>query len=340
MSTFAYRWRGPVKDKISLPDESGWCYSPDTRSDRDGKARLTDEYGIRAVVARHFGRELVAVQAIARGRSKEAVTVTLHPQCRISGRLTSQELQSHGRKITWSNVYLYLGDDSARPMSCISEKGEFQFYLPPGAYKLDAYATETHGLFKTVTVRSRQRELEVEPIDLPPKRLVLLEGQPAPEFREVTAWKNSGPIKLADLRGKVVILEFWGYWCNPCVGRMPGLFSVYDKYHDQGLVVIGCHDDAGDRIDSVAKLDAKLVSIKTKLWKGRDLPFPVALLQGHKVPYRPEMKQTARSQLAADYGVDGYPTGVLIDRHGRVVGEFSAGYEPAEAALKKALAEK
>ncbi len=191
-----------------------------------------------------------------------------------------------------------------------------------------------------MTVRPGERELKVETIDLPPTRLVLLEGQPAPEFREVAAWRNSRPIKLANLRGKVVLLEFWGYWCGPCVGTMPELFSIYDKYRGQGLVIIGAHVDAGEGIDSGAKLDEKLESIKKKQWKGRDIPFPVALLSEHKVPYRPDVEEKARCQLAADYGITAYPAGVLIDRQGRVQGAFCPGWEPDEAALMKMLAEK
>ena len=192
-----------------------------------------------------------------------------------------------------------------------------------------------------MTVKPGQRELDAGSIDMPPKELVLLEGHPAPELREIAAWKNSKPLKLSDLRGKTVVLEFWGYWCGPCVGRMPDLFSLYDKYRDRGLVVIGIHVDAcaytGEKIDSAAKLDGKLAGIKKKLWKGRDLPFPVALVVEHRVPFRPDMETKARCRLAADYGVDMCPTGVLIDRKGRVVGEFAPGYKPHEAILEKVL---
>ena len=53
---------------------------------------------------------------------------------------------------------------------------------------------DTHGVFKTITVKPGQQEMEIEPIDMPATRLALLKGQPAPELREVVAWKNRGPI--------------------------------------------------------------------------------------------------------------------------------------------------
>jgi thiol-disulfide isomerase/thioredoxin len=46
--------------------------------------------------------------------------------------------------------------------------------------------------------------------------------------------------------GAIVVLEFFGYWCYPCVSRMPQVFELHDKYHDKGLTVIGVHVDLGN----------------------------------------------------------------------------------------------
>jgi thiol-disulfide isomerase/thioredoxin len=320
------------ESKYFLPDETGWRYYPQIVSDHDGMARITDDDDIDFVVARHVGKKLVGIQTISPGQSQGSVTVTMQPQCKVSGRLTSKELEARHRKFPWSNVYLYLNDEQLRPMMCQSHKGEFHFYVPPGTYNLNAYSNETHGAWKTITVKPGQETLDVDPIDLPPRRLTLLQGEPAPELQDVVAWKNGGPIKLSDLRGKVVLLEFWGHWCGPCVGGMPDVFALHDKYHDKGLVVIGIHVDMANGVDTAAKLDAKLVDIKKRLWKDRDLPFPVALvLMTEKGKCPP---------LAEDiYDIPGFPTGVLIDRRGRVVGQFVAGYKPDEAILEKAISE-
>ncbi len=159
-----------------------------------------------------------------------------------------------------------------------------------------------------------------------------MEGQEAPEIRGVVAWQNSGPQQLSELRGKVVILDFWGYWCGACVASMPELFSIYDKYHDRGLEVLAVHMD--DEVDTVAKLDEKLVRIKKGLWKGRDLPFPIALTVATH-----SGGKTIDPALVIDYGIDHYPTGVLIDRKGRVVGEFYPGQPSDMLLLDKAIAE-
>ena len=63
----------------------------------------------------------------------------------------------------------------------------------------------------------------------------------APEITGITAWPNSKPQKLADLKGKVVLIDFWTYSCINCVRTLPYITNWYDKYRDKGLVVIGVH---------------------------------------------------------------------------------------------------
>ncbi len=327
------------EDYTSPADESGWHYWGGVRSDSDGIAHLTYYRELLdCVVARHAGRKLVAIQILSPEQFNETITVTMRPESRISGRLVSTELAVRKRAITWSNVYLY--SDKARAMGCISRKAEFHFYVPAGTYKLEAYGMETFEVNKSVTVLPGQHELEIEPIRLPTKPWVLLEGKPAPELEDVVAWKNGGPIKLSDLRGKVVLLEFWGHWCGPCIGAMPKLFSMYDEYRDKGLEIIGVHVDIGQGIDSVAKLDEKLAEIKKNRWNGRDIPFPVALVLENKMPFRSDVERQARSPLAAKYGINSFPTGILIDRQGNVAGIFHVGYKPDEPILEKLLKEK
>ncbi len=72
---------------------------------------------------------------------------------------------------------------------------------------------------------------------------------PAPEFTGITQWlnnpdgtgKESKPLTLKELRGKVVLVDFWTYTCINCIRTLPFVISWYDKYKDQGFVVIGVH---------------------------------------------------------------------------------------------------
>jgi len=64
---------------------------------------------------------------------------------------------------------------------------------------------------------------------------------PAPEFTGIDHWLNSKPLTLADLRGKVVLVDFWTYSCVNCVRTLPYLRAWYDAYKDKGLVIVGVH---------------------------------------------------------------------------------------------------
>ncbi len=64
-----------------------------------------------------------------------------------------------------------------------------------------------------------------------------------PPALQVENWQNTDgkELTLADLKGKVVVLDFWGIWCGPCRAAMPHLRELYDKNKERGLVVIGVH---------------------------------------------------------------------------------------------------
>ncbi|MDI1262880.1 MAG: thioredoxin family protein [bacterium] len=63
----------------------------------------------------------------------------------------------------------------------------------------------------------------------------------APEFVGLGNWFNSAPLKLADLRGKVVLVDFWTYGCVNCVNTLPHVTALHEKYRDRGLVIVGIH---------------------------------------------------------------------------------------------------
>jgi cytochrome c biogenesis protein CcdA/thiol-disulfide isomerase/thioredoxin len=63
----------------------------------------------------------------------------------------------------------------------------------------------------------------------------------APEFAGVTEWVNSEPLSLQQLRGKVVLIDFWTYSCINCLRTLPHVKAWYRTYHRRGLVVVGVH---------------------------------------------------------------------------------------------------
>ena len=85
--------------------------------------------------------------------------------------------------------------------------------------------------FTATRVRSLQGNLGTGPAS----------GMPAPEFTGISTWINSKPLTLADLRGKVVWIDFWTFSCINCIRTLPAVRALYDRYHAYGFEVVGVH---------------------------------------------------------------------------------------------------
>jgi len=99
--------------------------------------------------------------------------------------------------------------------------------------------------------------------------LASLENQGAPPelFNEV--WLNSEPLKLADLHGKFVIVEFWTFGCYNCQNVVPSLREWHQKYADDGLVIIGVHTPEFGYEGEVENVKQALIN--------QDIPYSVAI---------------------------------------------------------------
>jgi len=136
---------------------------------------------------------------------------------------------------------------------------------------------------------------------------------PAPEL-ENTVWLNSDqPLRLKDLRGKVVLLEMWTFACINCQHVIPALSDWYRQYSDQGLVIIGNHfpefafeSDLGNLQDALQRLG---------------IAYPVA--------------QDNNGQTWSAYHNRYWPTLYLIDKRGRI--RYTHIGEGAYDATQKAI---
>jgi thiol-disulfide isomerase/thioredoxin len=63
----------------------------------------------------------------------------------------------------------------------------------------------------------------------------------APNFVGIERWFNSAPLSIGDLRGRVVLVDFWTYGCYNCVNTLPYVTKLYETYKDKGFVVVGIH---------------------------------------------------------------------------------------------------
>ncbi|MGO9602843.1 MAG: thioredoxin family protein [Candidatus Binataceae bacterium] len=101
----------------------------------------------------------------------------------------------------------------------------------------------------------------------PPLELVDAQGT-APNFVGIDHWFNSAPLNIADLRGKVVLVDFLTYGCYNCVNTLPHVTRLYDIYKDKGFVVIGVHTPEFPFEKSTGNVEAAL--------KRHGIRYPVA----------------------------------------------------------------
>ncbi|RLS44836.1 MAG: hypothetical protein DWH81_00140 [Planctomycetota bacterium] len=341
---------------IPLKDDDGWQYPQGAMSNAEGIVEFeefpdgTKELVLNCVVARHRDRKLASIwkiepEKIGRSKLPDTSSIVLHPACRVTGEITCSDLTSRSRETWWLDIQLTSAGNRAIEFSSF-RPASFEFFLPPGEYVLQSHNQSCHAIKRTISVERLQKDLALETIDLPATKLALLEGMPAPDLTDVICWKNGTRVELSRLKGKVVVLDFWGYWCQPCLREMPELFNLYDKYQDEGLEIIGIHVDTGEfeetPVDSFQELDNRLKHVRNTLWGGRDIPFPVALVSGKRTSFGVgiETPDQARGELVAKYGVLGFPTLILLDRNGMVVGPFHPGKPEDIQRLQKLLKDK
>ena len=128
-------------------------------------------------------------------------------------------------------------------------------------------------------------------------------AKPTPAL-EASRWLNtSAPLALDGLKGKTVLLDFWGHWSRPCVKNLPRCEELHTKFKDRGLVVIGVHSaHDSDKVDA--------------LLKEKNVTFPVMIDRG---------------ESADGFKINTWPTYVLINKAGKIAWGFSQ--EPPAAAL-------
>lgn len=131
--------------------------------------------------------------------------------------------------------------------------------------------------------------------------------EPFPFDFEVTDI-NGQTLRLADLKGKIVLVDFWGTWCPPCRAAIPHLVQLYNEYHDKGLEIIGLAYEQADSPEEAAALVKQFAEQES-------VPYPLAL-----------GTEAIQEQVP---GFRGYPTVVLLDRNGQVR-LVLVGYRPYE----------
>lgn len=137
-------------------------------------------------------------------------------------------------------------------------------------------------------------------------------GQTAPDFELTTLDGKS--IRLSELRGKGVLINFWASWCKPCRDEMPAIQQVYDRYKDKGLEVLAVN---------IAETEVTVDGFVRHL----DLAFPILL--------------DSNREVTRLYGIGSIPSSIFVSPDGKVVrkvsGQMSEGQ--IESMVLETLAE-
>ncbi|MGE3808857.1 MAG: thioredoxin-like domain-containing protein [Gemmataceae bacterium] len=142
--------------------------------------------------------------------------------------------------------------------------------------------------------------------------------QPAPELDGGTAWLNTaGPLRLKDLKGKIVILDFWTFCCINCIHTLPDLAKLEKKYEKE-LVVIGVHSAKFENEKDTAAIRKAILRYQIS----------------HPVVNDSDMK------IWNAYGVRSWPTLAVIDPEGNYLGQTSGegNYELLDRVCEKVIA--
>ena len=146
-------------------------------------------------------------------------------------------------------------------------------------------------------------------------------ASPLPEL-VATQWIDQSPVKLADLHGQVVLLDFWAPWCGPCRYTFPRLQRWHNTYKDKGLVILGLTNYFGN-IDGRSATPGEEIAYLRTFKKQQRLPYGFVVADS--------------SANDRNYGVFSIPMSFLIDRRGNVRFIAMGASEPEITALGKMI---
>ncbi|SIO65662.1 AhpC/TSA family protein [Singulisphaera sp. GP187] len=308
-----------------------------TKTGADGRFSIKDPDPYFAVMAMDSSRRQGGIALLPKSEGDELLEIRLVPLVTVRGSL---EGPGPGQQPSWTHVYVHLPEDPIRPLhstrfvSCGSFEAKFEFRLPPGKYTLQAYSQfADKDAFEGELVPDKAFVLGTESTDCDLGRLRLVPHRPTRQTLEEQAKANgswndytqhygespprwhatdargvSKDVRMADFRGKWVLLDFWGLGCRPCLSEdLPRLIRFYEEHapqRDQFEILSICIDFDGE-LKSMADVDRALAPIVKHVWGGKTLPFPILL--------DPTFKTWER------FGLPGLGTAILIDPDGKLI---------------------
>jgi thiol-disulfide isomerase/thioredoxin len=254
----------------------------------------------------------MAIRFVKAGELGQQQELALQTTCHVTGRCLLTDMSESvevGIALTTS-ADQYIGFLSTRRE--LTKEGlrvDYQLRMPPGDYLLKSSQTSHHSGFTIpVTIPSGRAELDLGTESVSLAGSAVLKGKPAPELR--FQWRPGQEKSWEELRGKIVVLDFWGTWCGPCVAGMPDLMDVAEQFRDKPITWLSVHTPS---LKSFDELDRELAVCQEKSWNKRALPFTTVLDS-------PVDDSEYSGQTSRLYSVAEWPTLIVVDQQGKVVG--------------------
>jgi len=306
------------------------------RAGSDGRFSIKDSDPYFAVMAMDPSRRHGGTALLPMAEQAQHLEIRLVPLVTVRG---SFEGPGPGQRPSWTHVYVHLPEDPSRPLhstrlvSCGSFEAKFEVRLPPGRYTLQAYSQfadkdQLEGELvpdKAFVLGAERTDVDLGRLRFVPHRPFLQTfveqakaegywndytqhyGESPPRWHATDARGVSKDARIADFRGKWVLIDFWGLSCRPCLSKgLPKLMRFYEEHaaqRDQFEILSICIDFEGG-LKSMADVDRALAPIVKHVWGGKTLPFPILL--------DPTFKTWER------FGLPGLGTVVLIDPEGKL----------------------
>lgn len=266
------------------------------------------------VLAEWFGMENLITQALRRLKDYERMSAHAQEMLRIAKLVAAEKNQNPFSR----DDMLFRAISSIAEAEILSNKKESAVVTVNELRKM-ALAMPSGNLFRLANMSFGSLFRSIDPLSDLDKASPLAMALPELVAAE---WIDQAPVKLSNLRGQVVLLDFWAPWCGPCRNTFPKLQKWHESYKDKGLLILGLTNYFGQVNGRKLNHDEELAYLRT-------------FKKTNRLPYAFVVADSVVNEL--NYGVISIPMSFLIDRNGRLRFIAIGGSEREFAALGKML---